>query len=101
MLRKILVAVSMLVLCFTFVAAETIKGKITKIDEKSVTIEAKGSDAKAYDLAKDCKFYKKTKDAAKEEVKAGDVKIGKKGSAAEITTNADNKVTEVIIVSKK
>ena len=107
MLRKCLVALAMLVLCFTFVAADTIKGKITKIDDKSVTVaNKKDKDGKAYDLAKDCKFYTQKGDA-KEEIKDGakaDVfkNISDKGiGGVTITTGTDGKVTEVIIAKKK
>ncbi len=105
MLRKCLFAMVMMVLCFSFVAADTIKGKITKVDEKSVTITEKGKDAKAYNFAKDCKFCKKTKDG-KEEIKGGAKaevfsKISDKGLNATIETNNAGEVIEVILAGKK
>ena len=109
MFRKGLFAIAMLVLCFTFVAAETIKGKIAKIDDKSVTVTTKtDKDGKAYDLADKCKFFKENKDSkdGKDEIKDGtkaDVfaKIGKKGINATITTNDSGKVTEVLLTAGK
>ena len=106
-LRNGLVAVVMLVLCFTFATAEVIKGKVTKIDEKSVTITNKKSfkDGKAFDLAKGVKFFKEvTKDdkTEKEEIKDGlkaevFAKLSDKGVNATITTNDDGKVTEIVV----
>jgi hypothetical protein len=96
----------MLVLCLGFVAADTLKGRITKIDEKSVTFAAADEkDGKAYDFAKDAKFYQ-TKKGVKEELKDGPKsevfsKIGKKGLNATIETNKDGKVTEVVLTGKK
>lgn len=108
MLRKGLFAIVMLVLCFTFVTAETIKGKITKIDDKSVTVTTKDNkDGKSYDLAKDCKVCKSGKEKdSKEEIKDGlkseDLtKLPAKGLNATITTNDAGKVTEILITGKK
>ena len=105
MLRQGLIASVMLVLCFGFVAADTLKGRITKIDEKSVTFTEDTKDAKAFEFAKDVKFYLEKK-GAKEELKDGakaDVfsKLGKKGLNATLTTDGGGKVTEVIVIAKK
>ncbi len=105
MLRQGLFALVMMVLCFTFVAAETIKGKASKVDEKSITVAEEGKDAKAYNFAKGCKFCKMVK-KQKEEIKDGVkdeafAKIGKKGLTVTIETNKEGEVTEVIVGGKK
>ncbi len=102
---KSLVALLMLVMCFGFVAADTLKGRITKIDEKSVTFAVGDEkDGKSYDLAKDAKFYIEKK-GAKSDLEGGASakvfkKIGEKGVSATIETK-DGKVTEVIVTGKK
>ena len=111
MLRKGLFAMVMLVLCFTFVAAETIKGKITKIDENSVTIvSGKDKEGKSYPIAKDCKFnqtVKKDDKDVKEKIEGGTkasvfAKLPEKGLYATIVTDDTTKaVTEVILPAKK
>jgi len=105
MLRQGLIASVMLVLCFGFVAADTLKGRITKIDEKTVTFAVGDEkDGKSYDFAKDVKFYaekKGVKDELKDGVKSAQfAKVGKKGINATIETK-DGKVTEVILTGKK
>jgi hypothetical protein len=105
MFRSAVFSLVAFVLSTGFVAAETIKGRITKIDDKSVTVANKDArDGKAYDLAKDCKFYRQTKDA-KEEIKEGvnaEVfkKIPDKGLGATVITNDQAKVTEVTLTGK-
>jgi hypothetical protein len=108
MLRKCLFTFVMLMLCITFVAAEEIKGKIIKIDDKSVTVvtSKKDKDGKAYTLAEKCKFCKMVKEN-KEELSGG-VKAdvfkdidAVKGFTATITTGDDGKVTEIVLTAKK
>ncbi|MBI1831931.1 MAG: hypothetical protein HYR84_10830, partial [Planctomycetes bacterium] len=81
-------------------------GKITKIDDKGVTLVVDKNDAtgKTYTFAKDCKFsqmVKKTKQDIKDGVKA-DIfqKLPKKGLAVTLVTAEDGKVTEVIVGKK-
>jgi hypothetical protein len=105
MFRKALFGLVVLFLCITFVTAETIKGRITKIDEKCVTVKAGKDDAKLYDLTIDCKFYRLGKDG-KEEIKDGAKaeifqKIPDKGFSATIETDTNNKVKEVVLTGKK
>ncbi len=104
MLRQGLIALFMLIVCLGFVAADTLKGSIQKIDEKSVTFAETDKAAKSFDFAADVKFYQEKK-GVKTELKDGvksDAfsKIGKKGINATITTK-DDKVTEVILTGKK
>ena len=110
MLRKGLFAMVMLVLCFSFVTAETIKGKITKIDENSVTIVVGKSDGKSYPIAKDCKFnqtVKKDDKEVKEKIEGGAkasvfAKLPEKGLNATIVTDDKTKaVTEIVLPVKK
>jgi hypothetical protein len=87
-----------------FPAVEDIKGHITKIGETSVTVKnADNKDGKAYDLARECKFYRQVKDAKveiKEGVKAAVFKnIPEKGLEATVTTNALNRVTEITLTA--
>ena len=66
MLRKVLCAVAILGFAVGLTLAEEITGRITKIDDKKVTVvTGKKTDKKTteYDLAKDCKFCKMDKDA--------------------------------------
>jgi hypothetical protein len=109
MLRQALFAFVMLGLCLAFAAAETIKGKVTKIDDKGVTVVNKANkDGKTFSFAKDCKFCKEvTKDdkTEKEPLKEGakaDVftNIGK-GVNATLTTNDAGEVTELVLTAKK
>jgi hypothetical protein len=109
MLRHGLFALFVFVLCFGFVAAEEIKGTITKIDDKGVTVVISNDttrDTKTYSYAKDCKFFKmvkKTKEEIKDGVKADEFQniSAKKGLNATITTNDKNEVTEVVLSKKK
>ena len=111
MLRKGLFASVVLALCFTFAAAETIKGKITKINENSVTIVAgKDKEGKSYPIAKDCKFsqtVKKDDKEGKEKIEGGTkasvfAKLPEKGLNATIVTDDKTKaVTEIVLPAKK
>jgi acyl-coenzyme A synthetase/AMP-(fatty) acid ligase len=96
MWRNILCAAFVLTVCLGLATAETLKGRITKSDDKTITVVTKkGEDGKAYDLAKDVKIFKKDGDN-KVEVKREDFKVGEKGTFATITTNDDGKVTEIV-----
>jgi len=106
MLRKVLFAFVMVILCVAFATADTITGKVTKIDEKGVTVATKDNkEGKAYEFAKEWKLFLATKDAKEEltgDAKAARIKaIAEKGSGATIETNKDGKVTEVTIKGKK
>src|SRR5947209_19337819 len=110
MLRKGLFALVMLVLCFTFVTAETIKGRITKISADSVSIRTgKDKEAKSYPIDKDCKFIQLEKKDDKEGktieggVKASVFKdISDKGLGATIEVNdTSKKVTSITLSAKK
>jgi|SRR5581483_11163138 len=106
MVRKFLCAVAILGISLGVAMAEEIKGKITKIDDKTVTVvAAKEKAGKTYDLAKDCKVCKLDK-KNKVEV-AGGLKAEalqnidpKKGVAATVVVT-DGKVTEIILATKK
>jgi len=105
MFRKALLALVVFALCITFVTAETLKGRITKVDDKTVTMKAGKDDAKVYDLAKDCKFYLLGKDG-KVEIKDGAraeifQKIPEKGFSATVETDTANRVKEVVLTGKK
>ncbi len=105
MLRQGLFALMMMVLCFGFVAADTIKGKASKVDEKSITVAEEGKDGKSYNFAKGAKFSKEVK-GVKEDLKDGVknevfAKIGKKGLSVTIETNKEGEVTEVTVTGKK
>ena len=108
-LRKLACAVAVLVLSIGFALADEITGRITKIDDKKVTVViGKKGDAKTaeYDLAKDCKFAKMEKKKTKVELADGvknevfkDIDV-KKGLPASLNV-IDGKVTEVILAGKK
>ena len=92
--------------CLGLATADEVKGKFSKIDDKSVTLTPDGgSEAKSYNLAKDCKFFKqvkKVKEEVKDGAKADDFKNPpKKGLNLSLTTNDKNEVTEVLILKKK
>ena len=107
LLRKVLCAVAILGLSIGLAFADDITGRITKIDDKKVTVETgKKGDVKTneYDIGKDCKFAKmekKTKvelaDGIKNEVFKD---LPKKGLAAKLNV-VDGKVTEIIVTAKK
>ena len=106
MWSKFLFASFVFVLCLSFAAADEVKGKFSKIDDKSVTLTPNGStEAKTYTFAKDCKFFRQLK-KVKEEIKDGptadDFKNPpKKGMFLSLATNDKNEVTEVLIMNKK
>src|SRR5687768_440222 len=97
MLRNILCAVFVLAVSFGIVAAETHKGKITKIEGNKITITNKDKESKTLEAAKDVKVYKMD-GKEKAAVKGGlaDLEVGK-GLGATVITNDDNKVTEIIL----
>ena len=106
MWRNILCAVFVVAVCFGLVSAAEIKGKITKIEGGKVTVESgkKGmTEAKDYELAKDVKVYQAESKDKKEEIKGGvaDIKLAPKGNNAILQTNADNKVTEIVLSAPK
>jgi hypothetical protein len=102
MLRKVSIAVVLLGLCVTFAAAETLKGTITKIDAKAVTVVV-GTSAKSHDLDKACKFFhvdNGVKLPIKDGVKAAVFqKLPPTGLSATVTTNTLNHVTEITLTS--
>jgi hypothetical protein len=85
----------------TIVAAEEIKGKCTKIDDKTVTVASKkDKDGKSYTFADKCKFFemvKKDKVELSTGVKADVFKDLDKGVFVTITTGDDGKVTELVV----
>jgi len=109
MLRKGLFALVMLVLCFTFVTADTIKGRITKISKDSVSVMVKDSkEAKSYPLDKDCKFMQRESKDDKEGKKieggvAGSVfkDISDKGIPATIEVDDTSKKVKSITLSPR
>src|SRR5437763_5923978 len=107
MWRNILCSMVVLAICLTFVAAETVKGRITKVEGNKITVTTKkGEEGKAYDVAKDVKIYKMAgaEGKDKEEVKGGltELKIPDKGiGGVTLTTNDKNEVTEIVIGAPK
>ncbi|MBX9679174.1 MAG: hypothetical protein K2X38_10460 [Gemmataceae bacterium] len=110
MLRNVLCAFVLLALSLGLAMAESVKGRITKIDGGKVTVEGIGAkkgekgESKTFDLAKDVKVSKKDK---KETIPLeGGLKnealkdLGAKGVGATLEVN-DNKVTEIIVSEKK
>jgi len=87
------------------------KGKITKIDDTSVTLLLSKDDKEGtvYKFAKDCKFsraIRKDGKDDKEEIKGGlkaDIfqTIGKKGLGATVVTNGKGEVTDVLVSQHK
>jgi hypothetical protein len=109
LLRRLACAVAILGLSLGLAMADEIKGSITRIDEKKVTVvTGKKGEKKTteYDIAKDCKFAKtekKTKlelqDGVKNEVFQNIP--AKKGLPATLNV-VEGKVTEIIVnVPKK
>ncbi len=104
MIRKLVCSVAILGLSLGLALAEEVKGRITKIDDKKVTVVTGKKDDKKtmeYDLAKDCKVSKMenkakvelTGDARKEALANID---GKKGVFATVTVD-NGKVTEIVL----
>ena len=105
MLRKMACAVVILGFSLGIAVAEELKGRITKIDDKSVTFKVgKDGEPKAYDLARDvkvCKMVKNEKEEVTGGVKADVFKdIPEKGLPATITVDG-GKVTEIILAGGK
>jgi hypothetical protein len=105
MFRRLACAAFVLALTLGVASAEMIKGKITKIDDKSVTIVVgkKGDKMeKTLTLASKVKVSKMVKKNNKEELSEG-LKaeplqnLPAKGLSATVITDDDNKVTEIII----
>lgn len=105
MVRKALCAMVVAAFGLAVASGETFKGKIIKINEKSLTFQVKDQDAKNYDLAKSVKVFqlkKKEKEEVSEGLKAEVLKnIPDTGLRAMIVTGDDNKVTEIVIGGKK
>jgi hypothetical protein len=110
MLRTLASAALILALTFSVALADTVKGKITKIDGDTISITVGASktekgEMKTYTAAKDVKVYKmdkKTKVDVAGGLTAPDfTDLGKKGLAASLEVNGDNKVTEITIGGKK
>ena len=111
MLRTLASAALILALTFAVASADVVKGKITKIDGDTISFTvapaAKGEkgEMKTYTAAKDVKVYKmdkKTKVDVAGGLTAPDfTDLGKKGLAASLEVNGDNKVTEITIGGKK
>jgi hypothetical protein len=96
MIRKILGALTILVLSIGFVVAEEFKGKVTKVDGTKITVENKKANAtKEFNIA-GAKIQKKSKDATE----AAEASAIKEGSAVSVTFDGD-KVSEVTIMGKK
>lgn len=108
MLRKFVGAVAILAFSLGLALADEVKGRITKIDDKKVTIvTGKKGDTKTaeYDIGKDCKFAKMEK-KNKLELQGG-VKNeafqsidAKKGLPATLNV-VEGKVAEVILGGRK
>jgi len=109
MFRKAIVSLVVLAVATPLVAAETFKGRITRIDERTVTLsDINGKDVKTFNLAKDVKVFRMNKDAKereaiKEGVKAEVFKTiaADKGLNATVTTNTSNEVTEILLTGEK
>lgn len=108
MVRKLVCAVAILSLSIGLAVAEEIKGSITRIDDKKVTVvTGKKGEKKTteYDIAQDCKFAKSEK-KAKIELPGG-VKNevfqnipAKKGIPATLNV-VEGKVTEIVVTTPK
>ena len=63
-MKRLILSAVILTLSLGVALAEEVKGRITKIDDKTVTITNKDNkDGKTYDIAKDVKVCKMVKDA--------------------------------------
>ena len=120
-MSKILAACSLVVLSFGIVAAGEIDGTLTKIDGTKITIvkaapkgSPKGTKGEEVVLTladKDkVKVKKGTYDKKAKTYTTGDeitsglqdpVFSAKKGAKVHVTTDADNKVTDILVVQKK
>lgn len=106
MVRKMICAVAILGFSFGLAMADEIKGNITKIDDKKVTVvTGKKMEKKTteYDLGKDCKFCKMEK-KTKQELDGGlkNEVFQNLGKGVPATLNVvDGKVTEIIVGAKK
>lgn len=105
MLRKFVCAAAVLALSLGFVMADEIKGRITKLEGNKLTIESKKAGVKELDVAADVKVFRMkegNKEAVSDGLKAKPLAdLNPKGVNATVVTNADNKVTEIILQGKK
>ncbi len=110
-MRPIICALAVLGLSIGLAAADEVKGKITKIDDKKVTVASgkKGAVTKDYDIAPDCKFTKALKKNSKTDLADGiknevfknlDPANPKSGVTASLNV-VDGKVTEITVGGKK
>ena len=108
MVRKLICAVAILGFSVGLALADEVKGSITRIDDKKVTVvTGRKTDKKTteYDLAKDCKFVKMEK-KTKLDLQGGAKNEAfqnidaKKGLPATLNV-VDGKVTEVILGGRK
>jgi hypothetical protein len=110
-MRSMICALAVLGLTIGLAAADEVKGKITKIDDKKVTVATgkKGAVAKDYDIAPDCKFFKALKKNTKTDLAEGvkneafknlDPANPKAGVTASLNV-VDGKVTEITVGGKK
>lgn len=106
MTRKLLYAFVVVGIGLGVASGETFKGRIVKIEDKSITVKLKKADVKTFELASSVKVYR-IKKKEKQEVSAGlRAELFKnidpaKGLPAEITTGNDNKVTQIVVGGKK
>lgn len=110
MFRRIACVLSVCALTFGFAGAETLRGRITKIEGNQITFQAydkkvmKYAEPKVYEADKDIKVYTQpTKEAKKEPLAKGLQdkslnNLSKKGRTASVNVDdATGKITEIIL----
>lgn len=110
MFRRLVCALFVLMLTVGIALAAEMRGVITKVEGDKITfVEVKGKEkgaAKTYTVADNVKIFKGKFNKDTKKVEAGDAiagglkagvfsKIGEKGVAAAIVTDAGDKVTEI------
>lgn len=112
-MRNILAIVAFLALGMTFVFAEEFGGRITKIAGDKVTMKKFGKDKTAEEVtltaAGTVKVFKGTRNPDTKKVEKGDAiadglksdLLTKDNSFVRVTTDGDNKITEIIVTEGK
>jgi len=110
MLRQFVCAAAVLILGGSIALAETVRGTITKIDDKEVTIIVrkkgeKEGETKTFALATDVKHFKRKGKDDKEAITKTDftkaLEDSKNKLPASIEVNDDKKVTEIRVGERR
>lgn len=108
-MRNVLAIVAFFGLSMTLVLAEEFGGMISKVEGNKITVKTRGKDKgageeKTLTVADNVKVFKGVFNGETKKFEKGDAladglksEVFSKGAFARITTDADNKVTEIIV----